>query len=187
MESLSEVGGRLETGPTKTGARRTVTLPRFLAEMLGEHLARYPSPDRYVFIAAEGGPVRHRNFYRQHFRPAVSRAGLPEGLRFHDLRHTAASLFIAQGVNPKQLQDRLGHSTVRLSLDRYGHLFEGHDPALLDGLDTAYAAARDSRSTHGQVTPAPPGRRNRGRLGPLTCALVERTTGLEPATLTLAR
>lgn len=84
VESLSEVRGRLVTGPTKSGSRRSVTLPRFLAQMIGEHIDRYPSTDRYVFNSAEGGPVRHRNLSRRHFKPAVIRAGLPERMRFHD-------------------------------------------------------------------------------------------------------
>jgi integrase len=77
-ESLGEVGGRVLGGPTKTGKARTITVPRFLAEMIGEHIGRYPS-DEYLFTAAEGGPVRHRNFMRRHFKPAVARAGSTTG------------------------------------------------------------------------------------------------------------
>jgi integrase len=73
VESLSEVRGQVTTGPTKTGARRSVALPRFLVRELEEHLAAYPSTG-YVFTSAEGGPVRHRNFYRRHFKPAVAAA-----------------------------------------------------------------------------------------------------------------
>jgi integrase len=51
-----------------------------------------------------GGPIRHRNFYMRSYRPAVGAAGLPLGLRFHDLRHTAAAILIDQGCNEKQLQ-----------------------------------------------------------------------------------
>jgi integrase len=136
VESLSEVGGELQTGPTKTGERRTVSLPRFLAEMLAEHIRRYPSRDGYVFTAPAGGPVRHHNFVKRHFRHAVEAAGdVPDDLRFHDLRHTCAAILIAEGWSPKQIQQRLGHASIRTTLDRYGHLFEGHDQALLDSLD----------------------------------------------------
>ena len=144
VESLSEVRGKLVTGPTKTRARRIVTMPRFLTDMLTQHIDTYPSDDGYVFTSARGGPIRHHNFYLREFRPAARRAGLPDGLRFHDLRHTAASLLISRGANPKQIQERLGHSTIQLTFDRYGHLFEGHDAALLDTLDAAYAEARVS-------------------------------------------
>jgi len=184
-ESHSEVRGKLVTGPTKNRARRTVTMPRFLAEILAEHISTYAG-DGYVFTAAGGGSVRHRNFYRRHFRPAVERAGLAETLRFHDLRHTAASLLIARGANPKQIQERLGHSTIRLTFDRYGHLFEGHDAALLDALDSVYAEARVSKLCPNPVTDIAEARKTPPK-GPLICDFMERTTGFEPATLTLAR
>jgi len=110
-ESLGEVNGVQFTGPTKSGLPRTFSLPNFLVGELEAHAKRYPSADGYVFTAHEGGPIRHRNFMGRHFKPAVvATAGLPAGLRFHDLRHTAASLLISLGANPKQIQDRLGHS-----------------------------------------------------------------------------
>lgn len=81
---MSEVGGQLVPGPTKTGKRRTIGVPTFLCEMFGAQIGRYPSTEGWVFTMAEGGPIRQRNFYRRHFKPAVELAGLPEDLRFHD-------------------------------------------------------------------------------------------------------
>lgn len=132
---MAEVRGKLLTGPTKTGAHRTVTLPMSMADMIGDHIGRYQSSDDYVFTSAQGGPVRHHNFYVRHFRTAATATGLPERLRFHDLRHTCAAILISEGWNPKQIQARLGHRSIRTTLDRYGHLFEGHDHVLLEGLD----------------------------------------------------
>lgn len=66
--------------------------------------------------------------------PASTAADIPE-TRFHDLRHTCAALLIELGCNPKQIQDRLGHASIRTTLDRYGHLFDGHDQELLERLD----------------------------------------------------
>jgi integrase len=137
VESLSEVRGKLVSGPTKTRARRTVTLPVFLADMIGEHIGHYPSKDSDVFTAAESGPVYHHNFMERQFHPAARRAGMPEGLRFHDLRHTCAAILIGQGWGAKQIQERLGHASIRTTLDRYGHLFDGHDAELLDRLDAS--------------------------------------------------
>jgi integrase len=147
-EALKEVGGRLVLGPPKTHERRTLSLPRFLSEMLSEHLAALPGgsgPDDLVFPAPKGGPTRHHLFYRRHFKPAVRRT-LPHksGLRFHDLRHTCASLLIAQGAHPKLIQARLGHSSIQITLDRYGHLFPSVEAALADKLDAAFAAAGTS-------------------------------------------
>ncbi len=120
--------------------------------MVGEHLGRFPST-AYVFTAAEGGPLR-RTFYRRHFLPAVRAARL-EPLRFHDLRHPCAALLIAQGAHAKEIAERLGHSTVRLTLDRYGHLLPSLDERLRDGLETTYQAAQagadaDQKRTSGR-------------------------------------
>jgi integrase len=182
-ESLSEISGRLHTGPTKTGARRTVTIPRFLSEMLGEHIGAYSS--EYVFTSAEGKPLR-RNLYRRHFKPAVPRAGL-EPLRFHDVRHTCAALVIAQGAHPKEIQEQLGHSTIRLTFDRYGHLFPGLSDRLRDGLEGAYqeslAASPRPEDENVEQLSERKGRKNTPGLR----EYLERAIGLEPATLTLAR
>lgn len=160
VESLSELSdGTLSVGPTKTGKTRSVTVPRFVAEAIGRHVAEYPSGDGWVFSTRDGRPMRHRNFMRRHFRPAVVAAGLPERLRFHDLRHTHAALLIAQGAHPKQVQERLGHGSIRTTFDRYGHLFDGHDAELLDALDGVARSASDgsgvSRMCHGAVVELP--------------------------------
>jgi len=142
VESLSEVNGKLAFGPTKTYARRTVRLPRFLVEELTVYLGHAANDaDAFVFTAPAGGPLRHNLFYQRAFRPAVRRAGLADGLRFHDLRHTCAALLIAQGAHPKAMQERLGHSSITVTLDRYGHLFPSLDEALTEGLDGTYRAA----------------------------------------------
>jgi integrase len=67
------------------------------------------------------------------------------GLRFHDLRHTRASLLIAAGAHPKLIQARLGHSSITTTLDRYGHLFPSVEAALAEALDLTFASADDRR------------------------------------------
>jgi integrase len=140
-QALSEANGRVEVGPTKTGRSRTVSLPRFLVDLLAAHLAEFGSPDGFVFTSAEGAPLR-RNFYRRHYRPAVARTQLPQGLRFHDLRHTCVALLVAQGAHPKEIQERLGHSTIKLTFDRYGHLFPSLDDRLRDGLEETWSQSQ---------------------------------------------
>jgi hypothetical protein len=95
--------------------------------MLGEHIGRYPSPDGWVFTAAEGGPVHHHNFRRRQYTPAVESAELL-GVRFHDLRHTCAALLIAAGRHLEEVKTYLGHSSIRVTSDRYGHLFPEAQP-----------------------------------------------------------
>lgn len=156
--AASEVRGKLIVGPTKTGRRREVAIPRFLAQMLGEHIGQYPSREGFVFTAAEGGQLRHRNFYQRHFGPAVARAGLPEGLRFHDLRHTCAALLIANGRHMEEVKDHLGHSSIRVTSDSYGHLFASARLAISDALEATFqgsaaAAAADNPRTAASVVP----------------------------------
>jgi integrase len=152
--SLTDVGGHLAFKSTKTDRERKLTLPQFLKQLLTDHLASLPGgPEALVFPALGGGPMRHGLFYRRVFRPTVAgdaladppRApALPErlhGLRWHDLRHTCASLLIATGAHPKAIQERLGHGSITTTLDRYGHLMPGLADALADALDDAYTNA----------------------------------------------
>jgi integrase len=60
------------------------------------------------------------------------------GLRFRDLRHTCAALSIAAGAHPKLISARLGHSSITITLDRYGHLFPSMEEALAEALDGAF-------------------------------------------------
>ena len=67
-----------------------------------------------------------------------------DGLRIHDLRHTAVALWIAAGTNPKEVAARAGHTSVSFTLDRYGHLCPESDAALRDRLDALYSAGSGS-------------------------------------------
>jgi len=157
--AASEVRGRLIFGPTKTGRNRTVAIPRFLSAMLSDHINQYPSPEGFVFTAREGGPIRHRNFYRRHFRPAVLSArttaveddrddeAIPEGLRFHDLRHTCAALLIANGRHLEEVKDHLGHGSIRTTSDRYGHLFPSARKALAESLEATFLESSAAAET----------------------------------------
>jgi integrase len=140
---LTEVKGRLDFGLPKTKAsRRSVSVPGFLNEMLSEHLEHRPGgPETLVFVGRDGAPLRRSNFRKRHWLPALKTSGLPEDLRFHDLRHTAVSFLIAQGAHPKEIQARLGHSSITTTLDRYGHLFPSLDERLREGLEDLFQQA----------------------------------------------
>jgi integrase len=78
-------------------------------------------------------------------------APLPDGLRFYDLRHTCASLLIAQGASVKAVQAQLGHTTASITLDTYGHLFPSEMDTFGDRLELVRdaAVARLGRTQHG--------------------------------------
>jgi integrase len=142
VASITEVAGRLVAGTTKTYQRRTVRLPRFLCEQLGAYLADRPhGPDDLVFTMAAGGPLRQSIVSTRLFKPAVRAAGLDPRLRFHDLRHTCASLLIRQGASVKAVQAQLGHASASVTLDRYGHLFPDELEHLADRLEHARSDA----------------------------------------------
>jgi integrase len=153
---------------------RTLGLPRFLVAMLTDHLEAIPAePDALVFTSSSGGPLRHGNFYRRHFKPTVRRRYCAEcdatvsaddescpdcegsalvyvlppakhGLRFHDLRHTCAALLIAADAHPKAIQDHLGHRDIQTTFNVYGHLLPAAQEALAAALDDAYDSQDES-------------------------------------------
>ena len=103
-----------------------------------------------MFSSSHGGPLR-KSFGRRTFKPAVAAAGLAP-FRIHDLRHTAASLMIAEGAHELEIMKRLGHSSIQVTYDRYGHLMPDRDEALSARLDalarrTAASAPPDATSS----------------------------------------
>jgi integrase len=141
-EQVAEVNGQLIPGPPKTEAgRRTVTLPAVAAAALAEHLVEFAEagPDGLVFPAPEGGYLRRSNFSRRMWQPATRAVGV-EGLRFHDLRHSAATLALAAGANTRELMERMGHASPQVAL-RYQHVMGGRDQAIAAALDELVQAA----------------------------------------------
>lgn len=124
--------------PPKTRAgRRRITLPSFVADELAHHIDTYanPGPDGLIFPNRNGDPLIGPSFTGNVFKPALRRAGLDPAVRIHDLRHTAVALAIRAGAHPKAIQSRMGHATISVTLDRYGHLFPEMDETLAAGLD----------------------------------------------------
>jgi integrase len=86
-----------------------------------------------VFPSTIGTPLGPRNLYR-HFIKTTEKVGLPR-IKFHDLRHTAATLMLKEGIHPKVVQERLGHSTVTLTLDVYSHVIPSMQEEVAEKLD----------------------------------------------------
>lgn len=143
VEQVQHLDGEYVVSPPKSAAgRRSVSLPRLVADELDSHLRDLEdqSADGLVFPAPEGGYLHSTNFRRRFWTPAVAAAGLTP-LRLHDLRHTCASLAIAAGADVKVLQRMLGHASAALTLDRYGHLMPGQAESVADRLDQMARAA----------------------------------------------
>jgi integrase len=146
VEQAAEVKGKIIVGPPKTEAgRRVVTLPAVALEALAEHLGRYamPGPDGLVFTSTAETYILRSNFSRWVWRPAVQRLGL-DGLRFHDMRHTAATLAAAAGATTKELMERIGHTSPRVAL-RYQHIMADRQAALAAALDGLARSIQDER------------------------------------------
>lgn len=139
VEAVVDVNGTMIFGSPKSHQHRSVPIPRFLRADLVTATAGKSRGD-LVFPSATGSALRVQNFRRDVFDRAAREAGLP-GLTPHELRHTAASLAIASGASVKGVQSMLGHASATLTLDRYGHLFEGELDAVADRLDVARAEA----------------------------------------------
>jgi integrase len=118
--------------PKTPQSRRTIPLPGALLRQLREHRRRQ-AEERLragsewtgldlVFCTDTGKPLDLHNVRVRNFKPILKRAGLPEKLRLYDLRHTCATLLLSEGVHPKVASERLGHSSIVLTLNTYSHI-----------------------------------------------------------------
>lgn len=135
-----EAGDWLRKEPKTPASIRSITISVFTANLLASHLDAYslPGADGLVFPNAAGKPLANSSFWNNHFRPALTKVGVQ--CRVHDLRHTSVALAIASGAHPKAIQSRMGHSSINVTLDRYGHLFPELDESIADAFGAQLAA-----------------------------------------------
>lgn len=124
-------GGWVLAEPKTSRSRRSVTLPRSTVDALTTHRAGQArekllqgpdyQDDGLIFCTARGTSLDLPGVTRRHFHPILKAAGLPR-IRVYDLRHTCATLLLAAGEHPKIVSERLGHSSVSLTLDTYSHV-----------------------------------------------------------------
>ncbi len=125
-------GSGLAFLPTKNSKGRTIRLGPLATEALASHWERQAAEKLVlgevheykdlVFVTTIGTPVDAQNIVNRSFKPLLREAGLPNNIRFHDLRHTCATLMLSQGVNPKVAQERLGHADISMTMNTYSHV-----------------------------------------------------------------
>ena len=145
--TLTRAKGSYSLGEPKTArSRRSVSLTASVVEALRAHLDRQLEEiDRVgsgyqdgglVFATERGTVVNPSNLRRRSFAPLLGRAKLP-GIRFHDLRHTCATLLLAKNVNPKVVSEMLGHASIAITLDTYSHVLPNMQDSAARALEEA--------------------------------------------------
>jgi integrase len=140
--------------PKSAKGRRMVSLSPSTALLLQEHRDKQEAQramlgiplkdDDLVFSDLEGKPLLPDTISHV-WAKLVKRTGL-EGIRFHDARHTHASLMLKQGVHPKVVQERLGHATISTTLDLYSHIAPGLQEAAAAGFDKMVLPKREKEA-----------------------------------------
>jgi integrase len=138
-------GGGLVFSEPKNASRRTIDLPQRAISALRSHRkrqleeklgARSYDDSELVFATGKGTPLDAQNIVNRHFKPLLKRAELPD-IRWHDLRHTCATLLLGREVHPKLVQHLLGHASITMTLDRYSHWIPSMGRHAADGMDEA--------------------------------------------------
>jgi integrase len=140
-------GGGFTFGAPKTAkSRRSIKLPDIAISSLRRHrkaqleekmrLGELFADQGLVFTSRVGTPISRQDLITRSFKPLLKRAGLPD-IRFHDLRHTCATLLLGKGVHAKLVQELLGHATISITLDTYSHVLPGMGDAAAGAMDEA--------------------------------------------------
>lgn len=136
--------------PKRAKSRRTVRLTTQAAEALRSHragqneerlrLGSLWEDHGLVFPNKVGKPMDHNNLYYRGFKPLLKKADLAgQGFTFHSLRHTCATLLLSKNVNPKIVQEMLGHATISQTMDTYSHVMPGMSDVAVTALESILA------------------------------------------------
>lgn len=140
---------RGKIGPPKNGKSRTVDMSRQLRSVLQDHRLQQKHEalrsgwgfvPEWVFVNGAGKPLDINHWRRRVFYRVLKNAGTKK-MRVHDLRHTYASLLIQSGESLAYVRDQLGHHSIKVTVDIYGHLVPGVNKAAVDRLDDPITAA----------------------------------------------
>ncbi len=132
--------GKLTT-PKTLKSIRNIDMPETLVKVLKEWKLKAP-PSDYVFANKIGLPRNPENMIKRKFFPVVRKAGIDK-IRFHDLRHTYASILIAKNVPIKYIQAQMGHSAIDVTLNTYGHLLPEVHQKGIEALESIFGKKND--------------------------------------------
>jgi integrase len=122
--------------PKTASSRRTLKLPQRALDSL-ERLRSTSDGQEYLFATRSGKPVAAHNFHKCSWKPLVAKAGLPQSLTFHKLRHGAASLLLNQNVPIPVVSRYLGHANPGVTMRVYAHMIDGTSGIAASGMDDA--------------------------------------------------
>lgn len=139
--------------PKTSQSGRSIPLPKTVTRALIEHRrsqaeqklkagAKYQDHD-LVFAGPKGHALQLRNLVNRHFKPILAAAKLRKEFRLYDLRHSCATLLLAQGEHPKVVSEKLGHASVTLALDTYSHVLPTMQQQAAERLETALFASKE--------------------------------------------
>src|SRR6266704_1124159 len=144
LSYVNKIGYR-ENEPKTQQSRRLILLPHFVAEELKAHRARQTAErlklgalwenKDLVFCDPTGGYLNPTSSVQKNFHAALKKAGLPN-IRFHDLRHSAATLLLGMGVHPKIVQEILGHSNIGMTMNTYSHVLPTMQKEAMEKVNT---------------------------------------------------
>lgn len=150
VSAMKDVAGHLSLGTPKTPhSRRTILLTARAVQALRQHHINQTveqlkhggawNPHKLVFCTGNGTPISQTNFRKECYIPLLQKAGLPY-IRPHDLRHTAATLLLREGVQPHVVSQMLGHASVAFTLQTYGHVQSEMRKPARDAMERLFAA-----------------------------------------------
>ncbi len=150
---ITSHGSKNEFQEPKTAkSRRQIPLPAAVAKELRKYKKwqewhKHLLGDKYqdndlVLASTWGRVVETSNFSSKTFKGMLEKAGIPTSVKFHDLRHTHATLLLQHGVNPKVVQERLGHSTISMTLDTYSHVLPDMQDTAVKALEGLFVAQK---------------------------------------------
>lgn len=152
--STEQTGSGIREKETKSGKGRTVALPALMLDELRQHRIRQAemllqlgvrlTDEHHVVAREDGEPLQPRSLTHA-FVKFIRRHGLPQ-VRLHDLRHSHATHLLAAGVHPKIAQERLGHSSVSVTIDLYSHILPGMQAEAVSRVDAVLRDALHRRA-----------------------------------------